>query len=161
MVHYSGGQTARFQFFLPRVSGSAAETTGVDQALASGRRRLRKHPADGLPGDPEPDLTAVGFEFGPEPETTVRLPGGVAGRQGPCAARPVLAPASDDDLQIRRRSSPDYSTTTDIGNVDRAEPVRTRLLPGARIRLRGCNPGVSLTQLNRAAGVNGESSADQ
>ena len=53
---------------------------GVDQALASPRRRLRKHPADSLPRDPEPDLAAVGFEFRPEPETAVRLPGW--GRRG-------------------------------------------------------------------------------
>ena len=74
---------------------------GVDQALAAGVRCLLPHPADGRRRDPEPHLAAVGVEVGPEPQRPpVRLPGGVARRQGPRPAGPVLAPARDDDRQL-------------------------------------------------------------
>ena len=68
---------------------------GVDQAPAAGRGRLLRHPADGLLGDPEPDLAAVGDELDPEPEGPVRFPGGVARRQ----PRPQLGQV------LRRRRS--------------------------------------------------------
>ena len=56
---------------------------GVDQAGAAGAGRLLRHPADGLLGDPEPDLVAGGAELGPEPEGPVWFPGGVPRGQGP------------------------------------------------------------------------------
>ena len=78
--------------------------SGVIQTMrASTKRTTRargvflRHPADGLLGDPEPDLAAVGVELGPEPEGSVRFQGGVPRRQGPRPAGPVLAPPLDDD----------------------------------------------------------------
>ena len=55
---------------------------GIDQEGAAGAGRLLRHPADGLLGDPEPDLVAGGAELGPEPEGPVRFPGGLARGQG-------------------------------------------------------------------------------
>ena len=76
---------------MPGSSGRAGviqTMKGVDQALAAGGGRLLRHPADGLLGDPEPDLVAVRVELGPEPEgLPVGLPGGLARGQGPRAAR--------------------------------------------------------------------------
>ena len=64
---------------------------GVDQALAAGGGRFLRHPADGLLVDPEPDLLAVRIEPGPEPQRPpVRLPGGLARRQGPRPAGPEM-----------------------------------------------------------------------
>ena len=81
--------------------------SGVIQTMrASTKRTTRargvflRHPADGLLGDPEPDLAAVGVELGPEPEGSVRFQGGVPRRQGPRPAGPVLAPPLDDDRQL-------------------------------------------------------------
>ena len=73
---------------------------GVNQAGAEGAGRLLRHPADGVLGDPEPDLVAGGVELGPEPESPVRFPGGVARGQGPRPAGPVLARPLDDDRQL-------------------------------------------------------------
>ena len=47
-------------------SGVDPDDEGIDQADAAGAGRLLRHPADGLLGDPEPDLAAGGVELGPE-----------------------------------------------------------------------------------------------
>ena len=51
------------------VVGNDPDDEGVDQAGAAGAGRFLRHPADGLLGDPEPDLVAGG-ELGPEPGRT-------------------------------------------------------------------------------------------
>ena len=78
---------------------------GVDQTLAAAHGVSLRHPADRLRSDPEPHLAAVRVELGPEPEgLLVGFPAGLARRQRPRAAGPVLAPPLDDDLRFRRRS---------------------------------------------------------
>ena len=55
----------------------------VDQAVATGTRRLLLHPVDGLQGDPEPHLVAVRGELGAEPEgQPVGFPVGVRAASG-------------------------------------------------------------------------------
>ena len=67
---------------------------GIDQEGAAGAGRLLRHPADGLLGDPEPDLVAGGAELGPEPEGPVRFPGWARARSGfsPRRASPRASP---------------------------------------------------------------------
>ena len=91
-----------------RLMPGSSGRSGVIQTMRTSTRhraaiggRLLRHPADGLLGDPEPDLVAVGVELGPEPEgLPVRLPAGLERGQDPRAAGPVLAPACDDDRQL-------------------------------------------------------------
>ena len=123
-----------------RLRPGASWRSGVIQTMrASTTRRPQspgrflRHPADGLPGDPEPDLAAVAVELGPEPEGPVRFRGGDARRQGPRPAGPVLAPPLDDDRQLADGHVPAgklFTTRSIIVTNSRAEksgPVHPRL----------------------------------
>ena len=78
---------------------------GIDQAVATGARRLLMHPADGLHGDPEPYPVIVPGKLGAEPEgLSDGFPVGVEPRQDSRATGPVLAHSFDDDLRNDRRS---------------------------------------------------------
>ena len=57
------------------------------------RGRLLGHPAEGLFGNPEPDLVAVRVELDSEPDDPVRFPHAVAGHQDLRPAGPVPAPS--------------------------------------------------------------------
>ena len=72
----------------------------VDQAVATGARCGLRHPADDLPGDPEPHLGAGRGECGPEPAgPAVGFQVGVERCQGSRATWPVLARPINDDHQ--------------------------------------------------------------
>ena len=60
------------------------DNEGVYHAPVAGGGRIRRHPGDGVLGDPKPDMVAVRIEFGTEPEGPV----GLVRDQGPSGRRP-------------------------------------------------------------------------
>ena len=83
--------------------------SGQRRAVRPRGRRLLSHPADGLLGEPEPDLVAGGVELGPRTRSLRSGPRvgsrAVKGPHPADPADPVLARPLDDDSGARRRSS--------------------------------------------------------
>ena len=98
----------------PPVAVEELEAILVDQAFAAGHGVSLPHPADRLRSDPEPQLAAGRVELGPEPEgLPVGFPSGLARRQRPRAAGPVLMVTRESPQPVFTSRNPENSRPTE------------------------------------------------